>query len=115
MNFPIHSFPNDLVSHLTRETKQSSTGANKECHRNEFNPYVDNGGTVCAIGGDDFVIVAGDTRASQGYSIMSRNTSKLARLTDNVYLATSGMHADFAALSKNLESKLQMYKYNNEK
>lgn len=61
------------------------------------------------------MIVAGDTRASQGYSIVSRDLSKLARLTDNVFLATSGMYADFAALSKNLAAKLQMYKYNNEK
>lgn len=59
-----------------------------------------------AIGGEDFVIVAGDTRASQGFSIVSRDLSKLAKLTDEVFLATSGMYADFAALSKNLAAKL---------
>lgn len=65
MNFPIHSFANDLVSHLTREHKvPHHEAANKEAKKGEFNPYVFNAGTVCAIGGEDFVIVAGDTRAS---------------------------------------------------
>ncbi|KAL4492476.1 hypothetical protein ABPG72_005611 [Tetrahymena utriculariae] len=115
MNFPIHSFPNDLVSHLSKEYKLPQADNIKEAKRNQFNPYVFNAGTVCAIAHGDFVIVAGDKRISEGYSIISRDISKLARLTDNVFLATSGMYADFAALSKQLSARLHMYKYNNGK
>ncbi|EGR33723.1 proteasome subunit beta type 1, putative, partial [Ichthyophthirius multifiliis] len=114
MNFPIHSFPNDMVSHLTKEHKIAPQ-ENIEAKKPQFNPYVFNAGTVCAIGGKGFVIVAGDTRLSQGYSIISRENSKLCKLSDNVYLATSGMYADFVALSKQLQSRLQMYQYNNQK
>ena len=52
-----------------------------------FNPYMDNGGTIVgivfliiflAIGGKGIVVVACDTRLSKGYSIISRESTKIA-------------------------------------
>lgn len=37
-----------------------------------FNPYQLNYGTVVAVAGKDFVVVGGDTRLSEGYSIITR-------------------------------------------
>ncbi|KAL8438123.1 hypothetical protein ACSSS7_000488 [Eimeria intestinalis] len=48
--------------------------------RGGFNPYVNNGGTVVCVAGDDFVIGVGDTRLSLGYSIQSRMQSKITQL-----------------------------------
>ena len=41
--------------------------------KSRFNPYTMNYGTVVAVAGSDFVVVAGDTRLSEGYSIVTRS------------------------------------------
>lgn len=54
---------------------------------------------------------------SQGYDIISRNTSRVIRwfqivqLTDTTFLGTSGMYADFKALQKMLEVSLNTYEF----
>lgn len=45
-----------------------------------------------------------------GYTILSRNSSKLCKLTDKIILASSGMYADIMALQKNLKARIEMYK-----
>lgn len=57
------------------------------------------------------MVVAGDTRLSEGYSIVTRNESKLVKLADKTILATSGMFADFCELKKVLHAKLEIYDY----
>lgn len=57
--------------------------------------YTDNGGTILGITGDDFVVLAGDTRHTAGYNINSRTERKVYRLGDNnLILATVGFGAD---------------------
>lgn len=51
-----------------------------------FNPYADNGGTILAIAGLDFAVVAGDTRQTEGYSIQTRYAPKVFRLCVLRYL-----------------------------
>jgi 20S proteasome subunit beta 6 len=63
-----------------------------------------------AIAGKDFVVVAGDKRLSLGYTILSRDSSKLCKLTDKVILASSGMYADIIALQKNLKARIEIYR-----
>uniref|UniRef100_A0A8C5H2I0 Proteasome subunit beta n=1 Tax=Gouania willdenowi TaxID=441366 RepID=A0A8C5H2I0_GOUWI len=45
-----------------------------------FSPYTFNGGTVLAVAGEDFAIVASDTRLSEGYAIHSRDSPKCYKL-----------------------------------
>ena len=45
-----------------------------------FNPYTENGGTILAIAGQDFSVIAGDTRQSEGFSIQTRYAPKVFRL-----------------------------------
>lgn len=81
----------------------------------QFSPYEDNGGTVASVSGDDYTIVASDTRLGSYYSIPSRNVSRVIKLTDKVVLASSGMQSDIAVLHKVLKIRLTQYKFNHHK
>jgi len=62
-----------------------------------------------AIAGKDFVMVAADTRMSQGYSILQRDYSRTTKLTDKCVITSSGMVADIETLHKNLITKVKIY------
>ncbi|XP_026192319.1 proteasome subunit beta type-1-like [Cyclospora cayetanensis] len=79
--------------------------------RGGFNPYVNNGGTVVSVAGDDFVVGVGDTRLSVGYSIHSRMQSKITKLTSRCCIASSGMQADVQTLHKWLKTRVAMFQH----
>ena len=68
-----------------------------------WSPYDLNGGTVLAIAGSDYCIVAGSTRLSTGYSILTRDKSKLAQISQFCVVASGGFQGDIATLTKNLK------------
>lgn len=76
-----------------------------------FEPYADNGGSLVAIAGDDFSIIAGDTRLVQGYGILTRDQSKLFKLTDRTVLASSGCWCDCQTFNRRMQAQLKMYNY----
>jgi len=76
-----------------------------------FSPYTDNGGSIVAIGGKGYVIIASDTRLSAGYSILTRDQPKLFQLTDKTVLGSTGCWCDILTFTRVLESRLKMYKY----
>lgn len=88
----------------------ASAGAQTRQHA-AWSPYDDNGGTVVAVAGDDYCIVAGSTRLSTGYSILTRDQSKILRLSDKCVIASAGMQADRQALHKVLQSRHVTYQF----
>lgn len=46
----------------------------------QFSPYTSNGGSIMAIHGEDYCVIAGDTRQSEGYNIQTRYKPKVFRL-----------------------------------
>jgi len=97
----IHSLPTTIPSDKIKELA--------------WNPYTLNGGTCIAVAGKDFAVIAADTRMSQGYSIMSRNKSKIIKLTNKCVLASSGMQADINQLQKVLRTRLIQYEFDHKK
>lgn len=77
--------------------------------KRDWQPYETNGGTVVAVGQPGFCVVACDSRLSRGYSILSRNQSKITRLTDTCVIATGGMQADRCELHTMLQLNMKEY------
>jgi len=63
-----------------------------------------------AVSGDDFAIVAGDTRMSDGYTILSRQQPKIYQLTDHCVISSAGMSSDASTLHKILTARIVQYK-----
>lgn len=82
---------------------------NEGATERRWEPYIVNGGTAMAVSGKDFCVIGGDTRMSVGYSISSRNVSKLHKLTDSCVIGSAGMQADAATLRKVLDARLAQY------
>ncbi|XP_026411349.1 proteasome subunit beta type-1-like [Papaver somniferum] len=76
-----------------------------------FEPYDMNGGTCVAIAGADYCVIAADTRMSTGYSILTRDYSKLCKLADKCIMASGGFQADVKALQKALSAKHLIYQH----
>ncbi|KAJ3051369.1 Proteasome subunit beta type-1 [Rhizophlyctis rosea] len=98
---------------ITHEYQSASPVKAPVEHR--FSPYTDNGGTALAVAGEDFCVVAGDTRQSEGYHINSRYQPKVFQLSNGSVLATGGMYADAVTLVKRLEQRLEWYYHQHEK
>eukprot|EP00933_Yihiella_yeosuensis_P050831 TRINITY_DN48634_c0_g1_i1.p1 TRINITY_DN48634_c0_g1~~TRINITY_DN48634_c0_g1_i1.p1 ORF type:complete len:220 (-),score=38.42 TRINITY_DN48634_c0_g1_i1:365-1024(-) len=76
-----------------------------------WSPYADNGGTCLGVSGEDYVVVAADTRLSSGYKIHTRNCSKVTQLTDKCVIASCGMKSDAITLHKHLKARIVMYQH----
>jgi len=84
-----------------------------------FYPYTDNGGSTLGISGEDFTIIAGDTRSTSGYNINTRYEPKLFKIGgegpdhigSKIVLSVVGFAADGHALQEQLDSVVKMYRY----
>mmetsp|Transcript_12436 Transcript_12436/g.16067 ORF Transcript_12436/g.16067 Transcript_12436/m.16067 type:complete len:282 (+) Transcript_12436:55-900(+) len=81
----------------------------------QFEPYALNGGTIAAIAGKGYVVLAADTRLARGYNILSRNVSRIAQVTENVVMGTGGCWSDFSGLLKQLQYTAKKYLWENRK
>ncbi|ORY79918.1 20s proteasome in complex with Spirolactacystin [Protomyces lactucae-debilis] len=80
-----------------------------------FNPYTDNGGSTLAIAGQDFAVIAGDTRHTAGYSINTRYAQRAFNIGDNVVVSVVGYMADGLTLIKRLQQRLEWYHHQHNK
>lgn len=96
-------------------TSEPSTAAPGQPMMHHFHPYSDNGGTTVAVAGKDFVVVASDTRLSEGYSIYTREQSKIFNLTDNTVLLSTGCWCDVITFVKVLQARIKFYNYDHRK
>ncbi|CAI8048874.1 Proteasome subunit beta type-1-B [Geodia barretti] len=77
----------------------------------DWSPYSMNGGTVLALAGEDFAVIASDTRLSEGFQIYSRDYPKTYQLSDNMVLGCCGFHGDVLTVTKNIKSRIKDYEH----
>ena len=85
----------------------------------DFYSYTDNGGSTLGISGDDFAILAGDTRSTSGYNINTRYAPKVFKIGGDdetgegahIILSVVGFAADGRALKERLDTMVKIYKY----
>jgi len=77
--------------------------------KDRWSPYNVNEGTALAVSGPDFALICGDTRMSDGYTILSRTQPKIFKLTDKCVISSAGMQADASTLHKLLAARVVQY------
>jgi len=83
--------------------------------QHRWSPYTDNGGTILAVAGEDYCALISDTRLSQGYSIHTRENTKVVQLTPHVLLASAGMQAERETLHRVLKMRMSDYEHEHRK
>ncbi|MEW5298963.1 MAG: hypothetical protein WDW36_002029 [Sanguina aurantia] len=96
-------------------TKVHAAAAGGVTQHANWSPYDDNGGTVVAVAGEDYCIVAASCRMSTGYSILTRHNTKICQLTPKALIASAGMQADMATLHKHMQAHNVMYQHTHAK
>lgn len=104
----------EIPADLTPEAASAVPKALKDPKEHRFQPYDFNGGTTLAIAGDDFAVIAVDTRLAEGYHILSRNINRSVQLTSACVLATGGCHTDVSTLHKVLDMRVKDYAHMHE-
>lgn len=64
--------------------------------------------SIVAIGGDNYLLIASDTRLSTGYSIYTRNQSKLFKVSNKSIVGSSGCWCDSLTLTRLMNARMQV-------
>lgn len=83
--------------------------------QHQFQPYTDNGGTTVAVAGQDYALIASDTRLSSGFSIYTREQPKLFELTKTSVLGSTGCWCDILTFVKIIKARITMYEQDHNK
>ncbi len=101
-NHNIENDDEDIIDHTNH-------GVTAVPMQHSFSPYEMNGGTVAAVAGPNYCIIASDTRCSAGYEILSRNVSHIHTFSNkNVVLASSGCKTDIDQLRSVLDIRCKV-------
>uniref|UniRef100_A0A061RK74 Proteasome subunit beta n=2 Tax=Tetraselmis sp. GSL018 TaxID=582737 RepID=A0A061RK74_9CHLO len=92
-----------------------SDSSHSDRTRPTWSPYDNNGGTTLAVAGEDYCIVAASVRLATGFSILSRDSTRIKILNQRCVMSSSGFQADYQTLQKLLGARQVMYQHNHNK
>jgi len=90
---------------------QADAAYEDQCNKRGWSPYSWHGGSILAIAGDDFSIMASDTRLGQHGGIYSREFKRNNQVTDACVVAQCGFQGDATTLLKNIKGKIRVYEH----
>ncbi|EKX74049.1 proteasome subunit beta 7, putative [Theileria equi strain WA] len=73
------------------------------------------GTTICGVLVKDGVVLASDTRATQGHIVADKNCSKLHKISDAIYCAGAGVAADLEHTTLWLANNIELHRLNTKK
>uniref|UniRef100_A0A061RYF4 Proteasome subunit beta type-1 n=1 Tax=Tetraselmis sp. GSL018 TaxID=582737 RepID=A0A061RYF4_9CHLO len=82
-----------------------SDSSHSDRTRPTWSPYDNNGGTTLAVAGEDYCIVAASVRLATGFSILSRDSTRIKILNQRCVMSSSGFQADYQTLQKLLGAR----------
>jgi 20S proteasome subunit beta 2 len=68
------------------------------------------GTTICGVVCADAVVLAADTRATEGPIVADKNCQKLHYISNNIYCAGAGTAADLEHTTQLMESKMELFR-----
>lgn len=68
------------------------------------------GTTICGVVCADAVVLAADTRATEGPIVADKNCQKLHYISNNIYCAGAGTAADLEHTTELMESKMELFR-----
>ncbi|XP_002058063.3 proteasome subunit beta type-1-like [Drosophila virilis] len=101
-----------------RKSSSSSSSCGPGSSRSSSSSCLEsdtNGGTVLAIAGEEFVVIASDTRICSGLSIETRDQSKVFPMTPLAMVASTGLWCDTISMTSLLQIRIQMYEQEHNK
>lgn len=101
-------FTFDVAGHVSLPS--DSTLVPKE---QRWSPYSWHGGSIVGIAGDDFVVIASDTRLGEQGTIYQRDLERVVKITPKTVLGSCGFHGDAIQMRKVVKTRCQIYEHNN--
>ncbi|CAG5105939.1 Oidioi.mRNA.OKI2018_I69.chr1.g2590.t1.cds [Oikopleura dioica] len=86
-------------------------GNNSAEYKRHWSPYSWHGGTCLAIAGDDFVLMASDTRLGEHGGIYTRELNRNSKVTDHCAIGQCGFQGDARVLLQNVKAKIRIYEH----
>jgi 20S proteasome subunit beta 6 len=82
----------------------------RESASKRWNPYVSHGGTALGVIGENFVVIATDTRLSAHYSISCRHKTRIFQMTSKCMIVATGFQGDVEAFITRMYGIISNYR-----
>jgi len=82
-------------------------------NRQKFSPYQNNSGTIVAMANLNYCIIACDTRFTNGFTLPSKEITRIIKISGKILLGSSGMFSDIQFLQEKIQKGVEKFKNEN--